>query len=75
MIYLEQFRFPSRETEEKYISSKFEGALESNYYDNVYPFYTFSDKDFFCIDFEPVTILHGGNGSGKSTAHFQAISI
>ena len=68
MIYLEQFRFPSRETEEKYISSKFEGALESNYYDNVYPFYTLSDKDFYCIDFEPVTILHGGNGSGKSTA-------
>ncbi len=27
-----------------------------------------SKHDFKRIDFEPVTILYGGNGSGKSTA-------
>ncbi len=37
-------------------------------YDSFYPFQVLSAHGFERIDFEPVTILYGGNGSGKSTA-------
>jgi len=37
-------------------------------YDVFYPFRVLSRHGFVRIDFEPVTILYGGNGSGKSTA-------
>lgn len=32
-----------------------------------YPFHIFLEKQFFNIEFEPVTIFYGDNGSGKST--------
>ena len=32
-----------------------------------YPFHVFLEKQFFNIEFEPVTIFYGDNGSGKST--------
>lgn len=32
-----------------------------------YPFHIFLGKDFFDIEFEPITIFYGDNGSGKST--------
>jgi predicted ATPase len=35
---------------------------------HIYPFMILSRIGFGRIDFEPVTILYGGNGSGKSTA-------
>ena len=67
MIYLEKFRFPSREKEEDYVSS-----LNESYYNKtweaMYPFYVLSEHNFMSLDFEPITILYGGNGSGKSTA-------
>ena len=37
-------------------------------YDSYYPFNICSRNAFETIHFEPVTILYGGNGSGKSTA-------
>lgn len=37
-------------------------------YDSFYPFKVLSAHGLERIDFEPVTILYGGNGSGKSTA-------
>jgi len=37
-------------------------------YDSFYPFKVLSRHGFERIDFEPITILYGGNGSGKSTA-------
>lgn len=37
-------------------------------YDTFYPFKILSRHGFERIDFEPITILYGGNGSGKSTA-------
>lgn len=37
-------------------------------YDTFYPFKVLSAHGFERIDFEPITILYGGNGSGKSTA-------
>ncbi|NRY63365.1 putative ATP-binding protein involved in virulence [Clostridium beijerinckii] len=37
-------------------------------YDSFYPFKVLSQHGLRRIDFEPITILYGGNGSGKSTA-------
>lgn len=37
-------------------------------YDTFYPFQIFPRHQFRQIDFEPITILYGGNGTGKSTA-------
>ncbi len=37
-------------------------------YDSFYPFQILSRCGLECLDFEPVTILYGGNGSGKTTA-------
>jgi predicted ATPase len=34
----------------------------------MYPFKVLSGVGMFRLDFEPITILYGGNGSGKSTA-------
>ncbi len=36
-------------------------------YDTIYPFKTICRHGLERIDFEPVTILYGGNGSGKTT--------
>ncbi len=32
-----------------------------------YPFHIFLEKEFFEIEFAPITIFYGDNGSGKST--------
>ncbi|MCW3744998.1 AAA family ATPase [Enterococcus gallinarum] len=37
-------------------------------YDSYYPYQVLSKNAFSQIDFEPITILYGGNGSGKTTA-------
>lgn len=37
-------------------------------YDSAYPFQVLSQHEFKMLDFEPITILYGGNGSGKTTA-------
>ena len=74
MVYLETFYFPSVEKEEEELQRFFyseedrrpiEPAL--NYIaQNVYPFSLLAHR-LTCLDFEPITILYGGNGSGKST--------
>jgi predicted ATPase len=61
MIYLEQFRFASWEAEDMYVSTHVGGR------ESAYPFYTLCYKEFKVIDFAPITLLVGGNGSGKST--------
>lgn len=38
-----------------------------NYFHNQYPFRIFTDKKLEKINFTNITILYGGNGSGKST--------
>lgn len=63
MLYLSAFRFPDREREYNFTMS-----LKRTCYDTVYPFLILSEHWFERIDFEPVTILYGGNGSGKTTA-------
>lgn len=63
MIYLSRFTFPS--LEEEY---DFEFRQKHTCYDTYYPFRILSGHQLERLDFEPVTILYGGNGSGKTTA-------
>jgi len=63
MIYLSHFEFPSREREYKFIFEQ-----KRTCYDTYYPFQILSKHDLRMLDFEPITILYGGNGSGKTTA-------
>ena len=69
MIYLQNFIFPSEHSEESYLDSYYNGPNVGNtYHINMYPFRVLSGIGLFRMDFEPITILYGGNGSGKSTA-------
>ena len=63
MIYLKNFTFPSADLEFDFIIE-----IKRTCYDSFYPFKILSSHNLKRLDFEPVTILYGGNGSGKSTA-------
>ena len=63
MIYLEHFEIPDRWREED-----FNMALKETCYDTIYPFFTLTCNGLKMLDFEDITILYGGNGSGKTTA-------
>lgn len=63
MIYLDFFTFPDSDMEFDFFLSQ-----KRTCYDTYYPFQILSKHQFRRIDFEPVTILYGGNGSGKTTA-------
>lgn len=62
MIYLSQFRFP--DIEEEYT---FTMKQKRTCYNTYYPFLTISKHNLTKMDFESITILYGGNGSGKTT--------
>lgn len=63
MIYLSHFEFPCRELEYSFTMSQ-----KRTCYDTYYPFLVLSAHQLSMLDFEPITILYGGNGSGKTTA-------
>lgn len=63
MIYLSQFIFPTGEQEFDFFLGQ-----KRTCYDSFYPFQILSRRNLRMLDFEPVTILYGGNGSGKTTA-------
>lgn len=63
MIYLRAFEFPNDDKEFNFFME-----IKRTCYDSFYPFKVLSKHGFERIDFEPITILYGGNGSGKSTA-------
>ena len=63
MVYLEQFLFPDLESDNLY----YDQPRGSFYDEHTYPFHITSEMSLWSIDFEPITILYGGNGSGKST--------
>lgn len=63
MIYLSHFQFPDIEME-----YSFRMIQKRTCYDTYYPFFILSKHNLTMLDFEPVTILYGGNGSGKTTA-------
>lgn len=62
MIYLSHFQFPHIEQEYTFLM-----GLKRTCYDSFYPFQTISKHHLTMLDFEPITILYGGNGSGKTT--------
>ena len=63
MGYLSWFSFPDIERE-----YSFTMGLKRTCYDTFYPFQVLSEHGLVRLDFEPITILYGGNGSGKTTA-------
>lgn len=64
MIYLDHITFPNEDAEWDFRVS----AVKRTCYSTLYPFYVLSRAGLSRIDFEPITILYGGNGSGKTTA-------
>lgn len=62
-LYLERFTFPSEDQEYYYFV-----GLRQRIHESYYPFQVLRSYEGLSLDFEPVTILYGGNGSGKSTA-------
>lgn len=63
MAYIKNFNFPNRDMEFDFFLQ-----VKRTCYDSFYPFQILSRHSFERIDFEQITILYGGNGSGKSTA-------
>lgn len=63
MLYLSEFTFPDVERETSFIMSE-----KRTCYDTFYPFKILSRRTLDRLEFEPITILYGGNGSGKTTA-------
>ena len=76
MIYLKSFRLPTRRQEDAFYDWKYAeltgekyGGGRDQWNDGAgqYPFRLFYEKTMPTFEFEPVTILYGGNGSGKTT--------
>lgn len=73
MIYLESFRLASEDDETNYLLGtddlKKGRKLDMTCYsvNNPYPFKIFPFKHLKRLEFSPITLLYGGNGSGKST--------
>ncbi len=63
MLYLREFYFPDEDDETGFIV-----AEKKRVYNTFYPFKVLSARGVREISFAPVTILYGGNGSGKTTA-------
>lgn len=61
-MFLNRFYFPSGDREFDFFLS-----IKRKCYDNFYPFQVMPRKGLTQLDFEPITILYGGNGSGKTT--------
>lgn len=63
MIYLSTFHFPTEEAEWLFFA-----GFRRTCYDSFYPFQIFPQRGLHTLDFAEITILYGGNGSGKTTA-------
>lgn len=63
MLYLSRFEFPNSEREFDFFLS-----VKRTCHDSFYPFQVLSRNGLRALEFEPITILYGGNGSGKTTA-------
>lgn len=62
MVFLDYLKLPSYEQE-----TDFRFAQKRTCFDTFYPFFVFPQKALSRVDFSDITILYGGNGSGKST--------
>lgn len=62
MLYLEKFVFPDIDHDTTL------GSIDKgDFYSDTYPFHLTSSMGLWSLDFEPITIICGSNGSGKST--------
>ncbi len=62
MLYLEDFTVATEDDEWQFFRHQ-----KSRAFSDYYPFQLFPDKQVPVLKFEPVTILYGDNGSGKSS--------
>lgn len=62
MQYLDRFTLPTADAEWQFFIQQ-----KSKAYTDYYPFQLFPDKHLTELTFEPITILYGDNGSGKSS--------
>ena len=62
-MFIDSFTFPSRDDEE--ICNY--GMPSLNGIQSVYPFLVLKREKRIKLEFEPLTIIYGSNGSGKST--------
>ena len=65
MLYLKRFLLPRPEAEIDFLSR--DPEAKRTCYGSRYPFGVFLNKEIPQLEFEPITILCGGNGSGKTT--------
>lgn len=63
MLYLSRFVFPDWDDDYQYRLD-----LKRTCYNSIYPFFVLSERGLTELKFAPVTVLYGGNGSGKTTA-------
>lgn len=63
MLYLSRFEFPTEDQEWCFFMS-----IKRKCYSTFYPFQVLNQQGVTELTFEPITILYGGNGSGKTTA-------
>ena len=64
MVYLSRFVFPTYDAEYDFRLHR----VKRTCYNTMYPFFVLSARGLEELSFSPVTILCGGNGSGKTTA-------
>ena len=67
MIYLQSFRMPTRNDEEKYFSNPCNQKIRRTCYTTKYPFGLFRYRELPEFYFNDITIFCGDNGSGKSS--------
>lgn len=65
MVFLEQFRFPDKEEINQWLKAN--AYATNGYNSDIYPFMQTIEMGLYTLDFEPITLLCGGNGCGKST--------
>lgn len=65
MIYLRRFSLPTEGNEINFLTGSFENKRTC--YTSRYPFGIFLNREVPALELETVTILCGGNGSGKTT--------
>ena len=66
MRYLKSFTFPDRDREDLYFEQE-TAQNRRTCYTTKYPFHVFRYRHLPELQFAPLTILYGGNGSGKTT--------
>ena len=67
MIYLQSFSMLTREDEEVFFNKRSNVKAYRTCYTTKYPFHVFRYRELPVFTFGDITILYGGNGSGKST--------